>query len=95
LAVVPDVVFDLGSLRRIVQWGVAGIITVRDGSSQFRSAVEAVYRRTRWLSPVIGGYLLDKLLLADINGPPAADFPTRPKTLTECERSVVKLVPTG
>lgn len=95
VAVVPDVVLDVASLKRIIQWGVSGIITLRDGAAQFRSAVETVRRGGRWLSPVIGGYLLDKLLLTEFDGCPSAVNGTRQSTLTERERSVLALVADG
>ncbi|MFG1955875.1 response regulator transcription factor [Micromonospora sp. NPDC048830] len=85
---------DLDVLREIVQCGVEGIVTANDQATQLSGAMQAVRRGQRWLSPTIGGYLLDALRC----GGPASSSPRGGATvmnLTQRERVVLALVADG
>lgn len=94
VALMPDEPPDANALRGLFQLGVNGIVTTNDQAQQLCAAVRAVHRGLRWLSPVIGGQLLEGLAPL---GPdrPAADAGPGQTSLTGYERRVLALVADG
>jgi DNA-binding NarL/FixJ family response regulator len=85
---------DMHVLRDLVHHGVEGIVTANDQATQLSGAMQAVRRGRRWLSPAIGGYLLDALTCSR----PAPSLPeggTAEMNLTPRERAVLALVADG
>ncbi len=62
VALVTEGLPDVDVLRKIVQQGIDGIVTVNDKGPQLSGALQAVLHGHRWLSPVLGGRLLDALV---------------------------------
>lgn len=94
VALMPDELPDTDVLRNLVQWGVNGIVTAKDQASQLRGAMRAVRRGLRWLSPVIGGHLLDGLARLEPGCSSVEAGPGHSK-LTQRERCVLALVADG
>lgn len=52
---------DLSILRELIRYGINGIVAIEDSATQLKAAIHAVFHRQSWISPGIGGYLLDAL----------------------------------
>ena len=85
---------DMTILRDLMRRGIDGIVTANDQAPQLSSAMHAVRRGQRWLSPAIGGHLLDALA-EPWPGPQAAGSGPAEASLTQREREVLTLVAEG
>ncbi|MEV0393742.1 response regulator transcription factor [Polymorphospora rubra] len=94
VALASDDLPDMDVLRDLVQRGVDGVVTANDQASQLSGAMQAVYRGRRWLSPAIGGHLLNALARPG-SGSSSADAGTGETSLTQRERNVLALVADG
>ncbi|HEX5595822.1 MAG TPA: response regulator transcription factor [Micromonosporaceae bacterium] len=85
---------DMDVLRDLVQRGVEGIVTANDQAPQLSGAMQAVHRGRRWLSPAIGGHLLNALARTgpDLSSSEGGGGET---SLTQRERAVLALVADG
>lgn len=94
VALVTDDPPDMEVLRGLVRRGIDGIVTANDQANQLSGAMHSVCRGRRWLSPAIGGHLLEALAR------PGAGFATpepggAETGLTQRERHVLALVADG
>ncbi|MEV8515388.1 response regulator transcription factor [Dactylosporangium sp. NPDC051484] len=94
VALAPDDLSDVDVLRDLVQRGVDGIVTANDQAPQLSGAIKAVHRGRRWLSPALGGHLLN-LLARPSAGLPSAEASDTETSLTQQERRVLALVADG
>jgi DNA-binding NarL/FixJ family response regulator len=85
---------DMEVLRGLVRRGIDGIVTANDQAIQLSGAMQSVRHGRRWLSPAIGGHLLDALIRPGV-GPPAPDPGSAESGLTQRERNVLALVADG
>lgn len=84
-------------LAHLVRQGVDGIVTADDSRPQLCGALLAVRRGHRWLSPSLGGPLMEALARLATEAP-AADGGPGPcdgRELSRAERSVLALVAEG
>ena len=94
VALAADDLADPDVLRGLVQWGINGIVTINDQAAQLCGAVRAVHRGARWISPTIGGRLLECLTRPQSGCPATTSNPHHP-SLTRQERRVLALVADG
>ena len=95
VTLIADQAPNMDVLRNLVQRGVTGFVTASDQAPQLSGALRAVSQGRRWLSPTIGGDLLNALLTRPHPDQTPDEAGTSEASLTQRERAVLTLVADG